>query len=292
MSRKALGRGLEALISEQGDGGDRVSTLPVGGGEIKIRLDQVEANPYQPRGRFDPERMKEIVQSVRELGLVQPILVRPHGEKYQIVAGERRFRAAQEVGLRTIPAVIRDIGEREMLEMALIENLQREDLNPVDEAEAYRVLREKFGMTQTGIADRVGKDRSTVANTMRLLQLPEEVRRSVSRGTLSMGHARALLGLDSAVQMVNLAHEIETRSLSVRDVETRVRQLVAGGGKPRVRASRKPEIVDLEERLQRWLGTKVRIDEAQGKGRLAIEFYGMDDLDRILEIFRSGTRLG
>ncbi len=289
MSRKALGRGLEALIPDRSSDSGEVAAIPVAGGETRIRLEDITANPYQPRGRFDPERMKEIVQSVREMGLVQPILVRPQGDKYQIVAGERRFRAAKEAGLKSIPAVVREVDDREMLEIALIENLQREDLSPVDEAEAYRVLREKFEMTQAEIGERVGKDRSTVANTMRLLQLPEAVRQSVSRGTLSMGHARALLGLESAQQQLNLAQEIETRNLSVREVEKRVRHL-AGGPRPSSRP-RDPGIVNIEERIQRWLGTKTRIFERGGKGRIVVEFYNGEDLERIVEVFQSGHRL-
>jgi ParB family chromosome partitioning protein len=289
MPRKALGRGLEALIPDRSGDSGEVTAIPVAGGETRIRLEDITPNPYQPRGRFDPDRMKEIVQSVREKGLVQPILVRPQGDKYQIVAGERRFRAAREVGLKSIPAVVREVDDQEMLEIALIENLQREDLSPVDEAEAYRVLREKFEMTQAEIAERVGKDRSTVANTMRLLHLPEAVRLSVSRGTLSMGHARALLGLESAQQQLNLAQEIETRSLSVREVEKRVRHL-AGGSRPSSRP-RDPGIVNIEERIQRWLGTKARIFERGGKGRIVVEFYSGEDLERIVEVFQSGRRL-
>jgi ParB family chromosome partitioning protein len=291
MARKALGRGLEALIPDRVTTADEPSGLPMAGGETKIPLEDVTPNPYQPRGRFDPEGMKEIIQSVKEKGLVQPILVRPHGEKYQIVAGERRFRAAREAGLKAIPVVIREVEEQEMLEIALIENVQREDLNPVDEADAYRVLSEQFGMTQAQIADRVGKDRSTVANTMRLLRLPEEVRRRVSQGALSMGHARALLGLDSQERQVSLAREIETRKLSVREVEKRVHQLTSGKAAP-VARRKKPEIADLEERMQRWLGTKVRISERAGRGRLTVEFYSADDLDRVIEVFRAGPKLG
>lgn len=262
--------------------------IPVTGGETKIPLKEIVSNPYQPRGRFDPERMKEIVHSVRQKGLVQPILVRPHGDKYQIVAGERRFRAATEVGLESIPAVIREVDEKEMLEIALVENVQREDLNPVDEAEAYRVLCERFGLTQAEIARRVGKDRSTVANTMRLLQLPDEVRRSVSRGTLSMGHARALLSLESREQQLALAREIEMRKLSVRDVERRVQGL-AKRKRPPARP-RRPELIEVEEKMQRWLGTKVRVSERAGRGHLAIEFYGEEDLDRIVERLFAGRR--
>ncbi len=289
MPRKALGRGLEALIPDRTGSSEEAATIPVAGGETSIRLKDITTNPYQPRGRFDPEAMKEMVQSVREMGLVQPILVRPQGDKYQIVAGERRFKAAKEVGLKYIPAVIREVDDREMLEIALIENLQREDLSAVDEAEAYRVLSEQFGMTQAEIAERVGKNRSTVANTMRLLRLPEKVRQSVSRGTLSMGHARALLGLDSLDHQVRLAQEIETRNLSVREVEKRVQNLV--GEKRTSTRPRNPEIVDLEERMQRWLGTRVRISERKGRGRVVVEFYSNEDLDRIIDLLRSGPLL-
>jgi len=289
MPRKALGRGLEALIPDRTTGSEEMPPLPAAGGESKVPLEDITANPHQPRGRFDPERMREMVQSVREMGLVQPILVRPQGDKYQIVAGERRFRAAKEAGLKSIPAVIREIDDREMLEIALIENLQREDLNPVDEAEAYRVLHERYEMTQAEIAERVGKNRSTVANAMRLLRLPEEVRRSVSRGTLSMGHARALLALDSRDQQINLAREIETRNLSVRAVEKRVHQRT--GGKRASARPRRPEVLELEEKMQRWLGTRVRITERGGRGRLVVEFYNSGDLERIVDCFRSGSRL-
>jgi ParB family chromosome partitioning protein len=289
MARKALGRGLDALIPDRTGSLEGATQIPFVAGETRIPLSAILPNPHQPRGRFDPERMKEIVQSVREKGLVQPILVRPHGDKYQIVAGERRFRAAKEAGLKTIPAVIREVDEGEMLEIALVENLQREDLNPVDEAAAYRVLTEQFGLTQADIALRVGKDRSTIANTMRLLQLPEEIRHKVSRGTLSMGHARALLGLGSSQRQRALAEEIAARKLSVRETEKRVRRLVKGDI-PKHR-SRKPEIVELEERMQRWLGTKVRVSDQAGPGRITVEFYSETDLERIVGIFLSGPKL-
>ena len=278
---------MEALIPDRTSGSEDMVPLTATG-ESKIPLDDITVNPYQPRGRFDPERMREMVQSVREMGLVQPILVRPQGDKYQIVAGERRFRAAKEAGLKSIPAVIREIDDREMLEIALIENLQREDLNPVDEAEAYRVLHERYEMTQAEIAERVGKNRSTVANTMRLLRLPEEIRRSVSRGTLSMGHARAMLSLDSRQQQIHLAREIETRNLSVRDVEKRIHQRTAG--KREADGSRSPEIVEIEQRMQRWLGTRVRIAERKGRGRIVVEFYNGGDLERIVDCLRSGSK--
>jgi ParB family chromosome partitioning protein len=289
VARRALGRGLEALIPDRGESAVEAASVLSATGEMRIPIRDISPNPYQPRGRFDPERMKEIVRSVRERGLVQPILVRVHGDKYQIVAGERRFRAAKEAGLDTVPAVIREVGDREMLEIALVENLQREDLNPVDEAEAYRVLSEQFGLTQSEIAEKVGKDRSTVANTVRLLQLPEEIRRHVSRGTLSMGHARPLLALESPEQQRALAGEILTRKLSVRDVERRVQQLVKGKGASG--RSRDPDLVDLEERMQRWLGTKVRITGRGGRGRVTVEYSSVDDLTRIVDIFRLGPKL-
>jgi len=288
MARKALGRGLDALIPDRSGSADYAPAMPIPGAVTKIPLKDITPNPYQPRGRLDPEQMREMIQSVRERGLVQPILVRVLGDQYQIVAGERRYRAAKEVGLESIPAVIREFTDQEMLEIALVENVQREDLNPVDEAEAYQILSERFNLTQREIAAKVGKDRSSVANTMRLLQLPESVRRSVSRGTLSMGHARALLGLESPGEQVALGQEAETRRLSVREVEGRVQRLRRGSRA--TTRSKKPETVELEERMQRWLGTKVRISGASGRGRLTIEYYTQDDLGRIIDILRSGPR--
>lgn len=301
---RRLGRGLEALIARAPtraptsapQGSAEPSTVTASGTAAeetpyrRIRLASIRPNPLQPRKEFREEELADLEASLRASGLLQPITVRPasSGAGYELIAGERRFRAAQRLGWTEIPAVIRDVDDQTLLSLALVENLQRADLNPIEEAEGYDQLIRDFSLTQQEVADIVGKDRSTIANTLRLLGLPASVRRLVWEGALTVGHARALLGLGDATQMADLARVIVKDGLSVRDVESRVR---AGSRKTRNASASKPkpataELREIEERLRRHLGTDVRIIQ-QGRanaGELRIPFYGVEDFERVLEL--------
>jgi len=276
VNKIALGRGLEALIP--GGAGQTTTKDSI----LKLDLDRIAPNPYQPRLNFDPEKLKELADSIREKGIIQPILVKVVDDRYQIVAGERRWKAARIAGLTKIPAMLADdLSEDEQLQIALIENLQREDLNPIDEATAYRNLSERFGFTQQIIAQRVGKDRSSVANTVRLLSLPQEIKDKISTGQISAGHARSLLALDSAHDQIRIGRRIVNEGLSVRRTE----ELIYGRKKRVARSkTRSAEIESLENRLRQYLGTAVRLSERRQKGKIQIEYYSHDDLNRILDI--------
>jgi ParB family chromosome partitioning protein len=277
--RPALGRGMAALLPNAAPppaAGRAVLALPV---------EAVDRSKDQPRKRFDEAKLEELAASIREHGVVEPILVRRHGERYRIVAGERRWRAAQRAGLREIPALVRDATDRQAFELALVENLQRTDLNAVEEAEAYEVLVREHGLTQEQVAARVGKDRSTVANALRLLKLPGDVRDLVRDGRLEMGHARALLPLERADAVRRAAQQVARDSLSVRATEALVRRLLgpsdAGrrGGAPRDGAN----VRDLVNRLQRRLGARCQVvPRGPQSGRLVVEYTSLEELDGIL----------
>ncbi|EKP94774.1 ParB/RepB/Spo0J family partition protein [Thermaerobacter subterraneus] len=273
-------KGLDALLP-----GVRPEAAAAGQQVEQVPVDRIRPNPYQPRRQFDPDALAELVESVRQHGIVQPLLLRPEGDGYRLVAGERRWRAAQAAGLETVPAVVREFSDVEMMEIALVENLQREDLNPIEEAQGYRMLCEELGLTQEQVSQRVGKSRSHIANLMRLLSLPDDLRRLVAEGKLSTGHAKVLLSVPSPVEMRRLAAEVLSEGLTVRQLEQRV----AGGGKaPRRRpgASRQPapepEVQDLIDRLQRALNTRVALRGRGPRGQIVIEYYSWDDLERIL----------
>jgi ParB family chromosome partitioning protein len=295
-----LGRGLAALIQE--------TTGEAGGGQVReIPIAQIVANPYQPRGLFDPITMQNLVDSVKEHGILQPILVRAIGhERYQIVAGERRFRAAQEAGLQAVPALVRECDEREMLEIAVVENIQREDINPIEAARAYRRLIDEFGMTQETVKIRVGKSRSTVANTLRLLRLPDEVQESLEAGEITEAHGRTLLMAEDPEAIIYAWRIVVKKQLTVRDTEQLVKRVcnrstmgAAENGNradPAVdtaadRAVRPgsgvldPHEAGLVERLHEILGTKVSLRRtSNGGGRIEIEFYSPSDLERVAEL--------
>jgi len=257
-------------------------TVVAGRSVLSLPVEAVERNPDQPRKRFDEAKLEELAASIREHGIVEPILVRKEGGRYRILAGERRWRAAQRAGLREVPALVREATDREAFELALVENIQRADLNAIEEAEAYDVLATDHGLTQEEIATRVGKERSTVANALRLLKLPEEVRDAVRGGQLDMGHARALLGLGSADEMKKLAQRAVREGLSVRALEGLIRGLVkkpAKKGAPAESASTR----DLAARLQRHLGARSKVvQKSATSGRLEIEYTSLDELDGIL----------
>lgn len=279
--RKAgLGRGLEALIP----------TEPIEGIErelLQLSIDEIEANPDQPRSRFDDTSLDELSASIKEVGILQPIVVTPTDTGYTIVAGERRWRAAKRAGLDTIPAVARGASGDSTLVESLIENVQRQDLTPLEEAHAYRQLLEDYGMTQERVADRVGKSRPAVSNTLRLLQLPGPVQTMVDAGHLSAGAARALLGLEDEKYSIYLAEKAHKEGWSVRQVEDAVRtrremESPATGGGPRV--VRPVEIIELENRLIDHLGTKVKISYRNEKGRVEIRFGSLEELERIYRV--------
>jgi ParB family chromosome partitioning protein len=281
MNRKALGRGLGALIPDAGDE-TRVGVVQ------ELPLSEIERNLEQPRTRFDEETLKELAQSMRVHGVLQPVVLRrlPAGS-YRLIVGERRFRAALLAGLTTIPAIVREADEREALELALVENLQREDLNPIDEAHGYEALLEVSDIGQAEIAERVGKDRSTVANAIRLLALPPDVQEMLSDGRLSAGHGRALLSLPTVEARCALAKRAADGGLSVREVEAAARGKTKRKKVIRPRRSNDPTVRDWEERLQRALGTHVRIDSMGEEGTIRIEYYSREDLERILEVLSS-----
>ncbi|HET6922798.1 MAG TPA: ParB/RepB/Spo0J family partition protein [Anaeromyxobacteraceae bacterium] len=276
--RPALGRGMAALL------GNAAAPAPGGRSVLHLPIEAVERSAAQPRKRFDERQLAELAASIREHGVMAPILVRRDGDRYRIVAGERRWRAAQRAGLREIPALVREASDREAFEMGLVENLQRTDLNAIEEAEAYEVLTREHGLTQEAVAERVGKDRSSVANALRLLKLPAEVRDLVREARLEMGHARALLPLERGDAIRRAAARVVQERLSVRATEARVRRLLRPRGPPRGGAGREsPALRDLVQRLQRRLGARCRVvPRGAAAGRLEIEYTSLEELDGIL----------
>jgi ParB family transcriptional regulator, chromosome partitioning protein len=279
--KKVLGRGLGALIPQREPG--TTPPTPSHGGLAEIPIEQISPNPYQPRKTFDEGALEDLVRSVRVHGIVQPLVVTRAGDRYKLIAGERRFRAAQRAGLRTVPVVVKEMTQKgQALEIALIENIQREDLNPIEEAAAYHQLHDEFGMTQEEISKRVGKERSTVANFLRLLKLPESVKKLLASGRLSMGHARALLAVESAKKLEQLAERVVKRNLSVRQTE-----LLAAETSPHAAKKNEKEkdvfTRDAEEKLTRTLRTKVDIDRKRRGGVIHIRFASEEDLIRIYD---------
>jgi ParB family chromosome partitioning protein len=277
--RPALGRGLSALIP------DTPASLvaPAADRSMEIDIDLLRPNKFQPRAGMDDERIEDLSRSIRSNGIIQPIVARKIDGGYEIIAGERRWRAAQRAGLLKVPVVVRDIPEDRLLAVALIENIQREDLNPIEEAVAYRRLSDEFHLTQEQIADAVGKDRSSIANYVRLLRLPQEVRANVASNALTMGHARALLGLTDENEQVRLARDVVTRNLSVRETEALIRKASApAGAKPEKTADVHTRAA--EDKLRLALGTRTRIVRKGKGGRIEIDFASEDELQRIYEL--------
>ena len=278
--RPALGKGLSALIPDAPE--PRISP-------VEVDIDRLSPNDLQPRGVMDPSALEDLSRSIVANGIIQPIVVRKVGDRFQIIAGERRWRAAKIAGLLRVPIVVREVasgGEQSLLEMALVENIQREDLNPIEEALAYRRLADEFQLTQEAIATAVGKDRATVANMIRLLRLPEEVRAELAAGRLSTGHARALLALANETDQRNAAREVIARSLSVRETESLVKKLAEQGKTAQEPAPPKPVDVHTraaEDRLRLALGTRVRIIRHGSRGRIEVDFGSEDELIRLYE---------
>ena len=261
---------------------------------VTVRISEVEPNRKQPRQNFDEEKLEELAESIKTFGLLQPILVQKRDGYYEIIAGERRWRAALKAGLKEIPVIIRDYTEKEILELSLVENIQRENLNPIEEARAYKRLMDEFGLSQEEVAQRVSKSRSAVANSLRLLKLEDNVQKMVIEGQITMGHARALLPLEIPVEQLKTAQEIVEKQLSVRETEKKVKEILSSGKKPEVEVTKTqqqeedPSIAviykQIEERLQQTLHTKVSIQRKRnGHGKLLIDFYNSDDLEKIID---------
>jgi ParB family transcriptional regulator, chromosome partitioning protein len=289
-----LGRGLGALIPP----GGAQQQATTGGGLQELPVASIRPNPYQPRDNFDEESLGSLADSIREVGILQPVLVRPTEDGYELIAGERRWRAARRVGLQTIPALVRETDDNVALEEALVENLQREALNPLEEAAAYQQLIEDFSLTHDQVAARVGKSRASISNMLRLLQLPPAIQKSVRDRQLTMGHARALLGTPDRSFQESLAKRVVAEDLSVRAVEDAVREHAEGGGDAAPasgarstgnRRLRPAGFVELEELLGEYLDTRVKISMGNaGKGKLTVEFGGLEDLERLYRIVTEG----
>ncbi len=283
MTRRALGRGLSALLSD--------TTATTSEELLEIDVDLIEPSAAQPRTNFDEARLEELAQSIRANGIVQPLLVRRRGSRYQLVAGERRWRAAQRAGLQRVPAVVREIPDEKLLELALIENIQRQELNAIEEANAYKKLIETLGLTQEIVAQRVGRDRSFVTNYLRLLRLPQDLQRLVEEEKLSMGHARALLGVDDQDIQRRVARNIMEQSLSVRETERAIKRIIAGASPAAATMLTPPKRNDAnvraaETKMRRRFGTQVRISPNPNGpgGKIEIEYYTNEDLDRLYSL--------
>jgi len=274
---KGLGKGISAFFPEESIHSDnRVEYVAVS---------KLIVNPFQPRKIFNEEALQELAESIKEHGIIQPIVVRKKEKKYEIIAGERRFRATKLAGLKEIPAIVKEMTEQQMMEVAILENLQREDLTPIEEAEAYSSLIENLNFTQDMLAKRLGKSRPHIANHIRLLQLPEDVRKLMNEGVLSMGHGRALLGLKNKGRIAEIAQKVIAQSLNVRQLESLVHQLNEGVSHETKEKVKKDVFVQAtESQLREYFGTSVQVKKQKNKGKIEIEFYSEDDLERILDI--------
>ena len=287
--RKALGRGLETLLPAargiQNIAADGAATQPSADGIRELPLDLIDRSPYQPRTHLDEAALQELAESIRASGVIQPITVRAIDGRYQLVAGERRWLASQRAGKATVPAIVRQLSNEQAMEIAIIENLQREDLNPVEQARAYERLSREFGLTQEQMAQRTGKDRSSVSNFLRLLKLPAEVLTLIESAQLSFGHAKALMTLDSPEAMGRMAQRAVQLSMSVRQLEAAAYQLMHPAP-PTAKPERvlDPNVREAEQTLQRALGLRVQIQDHKGKGKIVLEYQSLEDFDRVLEI--------
>jgi ParB family chromosome partitioning protein len=288
--RRALGKGLESLLPQRpaAPAPPPPAVVESNGKPLEIPLDQIDRNPYQTRTQFDEAKLAELAQSIAASGVVQPIVVRPlSGGRYQLITGERRWLASKKANKATIPAIVRQVSDEQTLEMTIVENLQRADLNPIEQARAYQRLSNDFKMTQEQMAIRTGKERASVSNFLRLLRLPESVQQKVESGDLSFGHARTLLALDSPESITAAAQKVMALSLSVRQTESYVQGLINPEAKEKKesKANKQPEdpnVREAQDRLRRTLGLKVRIEDKNGKGRVIIEYSGLEDFDSIL----------
>lgn len=291
MAKKSgLGKGLDAILNDKYDS-QALDTAEYSDSSkiVELKIIDVEPNKEQPRKEFDKEKLDELANSISEHGVIQPIIVVKKGKTYQIVAGERRWRASKQAGLKKIPALIRDYDELKVMEVALIENLQREDLNPVEEALGYKSLMDSFALTQDKISERVGKSRSAVANSLRLLNLPEEVLKLLEAGKISTGHAKVILSVSSEKEQLQIAEIIVEKKLSVRETEA----LIKNKSKTKRTVSKSSEefkmaVKNMENNFSKYFGTKVKIKETNGKGKIEISYYSRDEFERIAEMLKNG----
>ena len=282
MKKGILGRGLDALIPTE---------KPAAGyNYMLLDIEEMVPNAFQPRRDFDEDAMGELVSSIREKGIIQPLIVRKAENGYEIIAGERRWRAARKAGVTKVPVIIKEASDREALELALVENLQREDLNPIEEATAYEQLIKEFGLTHEEISERIGKERSTITNQLRLLKLPEEVKQALMEGKITAGHARAVLSLQSSIGVKEVLETITKEKLSVRKTERLVQKLSRHEGLAQLE-SPSPYMAHFIDELKRKLGTQVRIFDKDGKGKIEIEYYSRDELERLIEILTGEQRI-
>jgi len=272
---KRLGRGLEALIPERVESFEKVN---------RIDINSISPNKFQPRKKFSDEKLKELMDSIREKGIIQPIVVRPVEGGYELIVGERRYRAVKELGHKDIPAIVKEVNDADSLEMSLIENIQREELNPIEEANAYKELIEKFKFSQTEISQAVGKDNTTVSNTLRLLSLPAIIQNYIENNMLSMGHAKAILALNTEREKIRYAKKVIKKSLSVRQIEELIKARVDKLFPKKRQSTKDDNILGMEEKMQHYLGTRVRIIHGKKRGRIEIQYYSNEDLERILKL--------
>jgi len=286
MERRALGKGLGALIPEKA-----IDSTAHKEEIIYVQFGQIKPNPFQPREDFDPQSIEELAQSIKEKGVIQPLLVRRRGDHYELIAGERRFRAANSLGLKEIPVIVREVSDQDSLELALIENIQREGLNPIEEAHAYQHLIDKFQVSQEKISQALGKARVSITNTLRLLKLPHEIQEEMKKGRISFAHGRALLEIEDENQQRRLTQDVISKGLSVRELENLIKSK-----RPRLikrsigQGQREPLVAVLEEQLQHALATKVRISKRKKRGHINIEFYSQEDLERIVGVIQRTPR--
>jgi ParB family chromosome partitioning protein len=279
MQKRRLGKGLGALIAESGAERREGKRL------LEVPVEEIRPNPYQPRLGFDAEKIAQLAESIREKGILQPLIVSKRDDGYELVVGERRLRAANQAGMTSVPCIVMDVPDEELVEMALVENLQREDLDPIEEATAYELMMRKFDLSQGEVAERVGKDRSTVTNALRLLRLPGEVQRLLRDGKLTAGHARTLLAIEDEDEQVRAANDMINKGLSVRDAEESLRKTAGRSrkGRPPRKRQEDSRIRRVEEELQRYFGTFVRL-KGSPKGSIVVKYYSIEDLNRILDI--------
>lgn len=281
MERKALGKGISALIPER----EQEARESI----IYAKTSQIKPNPFQPREDFDPQSIEELAQSIKEKGVIQPLLVRRKGDNYELIAGERRLRAANSLNIKEIPIIIKDVTDKDSLELALIENIQRQGLNPIEEAHAYQYLIDKFDVTQEKISEGLGKARTSVTNILRLLKLPQEIQQEIKKGRISFAHGRVLLETEDVNQQRRLAHEIIAKDLSVRELENLIKAHRPRLIKNKLRqVSKEPLVAVLEEELQHVLATKIKIIKRKKRGHIYIEFYSQEDLERIVNKIKGG----
>lgn len=275
--KSRLGKGLEALISTSADKREYI---------IELEPSKIIQNPTQPRKKFEEDKIRELANSIMEKGIIQPIIVREKDGKYEIVAGERRYRAAIEAKMKKIPAIVKNVDDEESLELAIIENVQRENLNPIEEGEAYKLLIEKYSYTQEELAKRLGKNRSTITNKIRVLKLPDDIKKMMAEGKISSGHAVAVLAIENIEEQLKFAKMLEEGNISVREAEKISKEIKEKSNKKskKIIDKKKIEIVEMENRLRDFLGTKVKIKESkENRGKIEIEFYSEGDLERIFE---------